>query len=203
MTFSDMENFVISKKQYDELMEIDRANAVNLFFFLLSRADENGELTVSVRTISAELNIGIWVVRGLLKKLYATQKLTHQTTHRNSGICICNIDSYNGKLFCDHTPNHTVNHTVKKTIEERKNEFADKLKPYLEKYGKDMLNNFYQYWTQVNDGGVKMLFEMQKAFQVPNRLATWRRNNYGSQGGMGTGVVLKDSASKDYKKGGW
>lgn len=64
------------------------------------------------------------------------------------------------------------------SIEERKEVFKSKLKKYLPKYGSDMLNMFFLYWTQVNDGGTKMLFEKQKAFQIPNRLATWHRNNY-------------------------
>lgn len=196
-----MENFTISKKRYGDLMKLDRTNAVNLLVFLLFRADEKGVLIVSIRTISTELNIGLWTVRELLKKMYASQILTHQLTHQGSEIIICDIDSYKRKLFEPHTPTHTPTHTQKKTIEERKNEFAEKLKPYLEKYGRDTLNNFYQYWTQVNDGGVKMLFEKQKAFQIPNRLATWRKHDNGLQGGINTGIIIHDTKNKDYEKG--
>lgn len=99
------------------------------------------------------------------------------------------------------TVNGTVVGTPKKTIEERKKEFVEKLKPYLEKYGKDTLNDFYQYWTQVNDGGSKMLFEMQKVFQIPNRLATWHKNNYGSKGNLPIGMKLQNSKNIDYGKG--
>lgn len=92
--------------------------------------------------------------------------------------------------------------TGKKSLEERKEVFKNKLKKYLPKYGSDMLNGFFLYWTQVNDGGTKMLWEKQKAFQIPNRLATWHRNdNRASKSDIG--VVLHDSKNKDYNKGIW
>lgn len=99
------------------------------------------------------------------------------------------------------TVNGTAFETPKKTIEERKKEFVEKLKPYLEKYGKSTLNDFYQYWTQVNKGGTKMLFEMQKAFQIPNRLATWHKNNYGAKKMLPVGMKLQNSKDIDYGKG--
>lgn len=66
-------------------------------------------------------------------------------------------------------------------LKERKKRFANSLRPYLQKYGVDMLNAFYLYWTQVNEGGRKMHFEKQRTFQIPNRLAAWKRNNYGKE----------------------
>lgn len=205
-----MENFVISRERYKELMSIDKACAVNLFLYLLFNADEDGSLAVGIRTISSDLNIGFQTVRTVLRKMYLTHLLTHQVTqqltHQCGVITICDIESYRGKKKRANTPANTPVNTpanTSKTIEGRKADFAEKLKLYLDKYGKDMLNNFYLYWTQVNDGGTKMLFERQKAFQIPNRLATWKKNEHDSQGGMGTGVVLQDSANKDYKKGGW
>ena len=87
------------------------------------------------------------------------------------------------------------------SIEERKEVFKNKLMKYLPKYGGDMLNRFFLYWTQVNDGGTKMLWEKQKAFQISNRLATWKRNNYGLQGGINTGIIIHDTKNKDYEKG--
>lgn len=70
---------------------------------------------------------------------------------------------------------------AKKPIEERKQDFADRLRPYLDKYGGQMLNDFYSYWTEMNPGGSKMRFEKEKVFEVGRRLATWNNNNYGSK----------------------
>jgi hypothetical protein len=62
------------------------------------------------------------------------------------------------------------------TIEERKLKFADTLKPFLELYGKEMLNEFYAYWTEHNPKGKKMRFEMERAWGIERRLATWNKN---------------------------
>lgn len=195
-----MDSFKISKEQYCDLMKLDRTNAVNLFVYLLANADDNGTLIVSIRKISSELCIGVQNVRTLLKHWYITHILTHQVTHQGSVITICDIKSYKGRKRAANTSSNTLANT-QKTIEERKKDFAERLKPYLEKYGKDTLNNFYQYWTQVNDGGVKMLFEKQKAFQIPNRLATWRKNGYDSHSNLPSGMNLQNSKEIDYGKG--
>lgn len=64
-----------------------------------------------------------------------------------------------------------------KTIEERKKDFVNALSQYLEQYGKDMLNDFYCYWTETRgDNGKTMRFEMQPTFQIGGRLATWHKN---------------------------
>lgn len=61
----------------------------------------------------------------------------------------------------------------KKTLEERKKDFGLKLQPYLSKYGRDMLTKFFHYWTEHNEKGRKMKFEMQKTFDISGRLAWW------------------------------
>jgi hypothetical protein len=75
------------------------------------------------------------------------------------------------------------------TIEEREIVFRDKLIPYLETYGKEMLRAFYDYWTEKNEGGKKMKFEMQKVFEIEKRLRTWSRNNFENNGKSKGGVV--------------
>lgn len=62
------------------------------------------------------------------------------------------------------------------TIDERKLKFADTLKPFLELYGKQMLNEFYAYWTEHSPKGKKMRFEMERAWGIERRLATWNKN---------------------------
>lgn len=78
----------------------------------------------------------------------------------------------------------TPKKTDKKTLEERKNEFYNKLIPYVEKYGREMIRDFFNYWSEHNEDGKLMIFEKTrtKTFSIPNRLATWKRNEekYGS-----------------------
>lgn len=63
-----------------------------------------------------------------------------------------------------------------KTMEERKADFYNSLVPYVQKYGKEMVRDFYDYWTEVDTRyHTKFRFEMEKTWGTPNRLATWYR----------------------------
>lgn len=65
------------------------------------------------------------------------------------------------------------------TLEKRSEKFYETLVPYVEKYSKDMIRNFYDYWVEPNKNKTKLRFEGQKFFDVSRRLATWngRDNN--------------------------
>lgn len=70
---------------------------------------------------------------------------------------------------------------VTDTIENRVAEFKNSLRPFIEKYGVDMLEKFFIYWTQINKGGRKLHFEKQKTFQLANRLASWKSRETSSK----------------------
>lgn len=84
--------------------------------------------------------------------------------------------------------NDIIKPAVSKSIEERDKEFQEKLKPFLDKYGKDTLNKFYLYWSQKNENGKKMLWEMQKVFDIGKRLATWNGKNFAPQQSSNDGL---------------
>lgn len=82
--------------------------------------------------------------------------------------------------------NDTVNDTVKKEkkdVKTRKREFWDEVVNIGKKrnYPKDSCKKFYDYWTMMNTGGVKMQFEITKAkkgvFDIGGRLVTWMKND--------------------------
>lgn len=58
----------------------------------------------------------------------------------------------------------------------RKQTFASSLQPYLEKYGKDFLNEFYLYWTEQSVTNKKLKFELEKTWSLERRLYTWKNN---------------------------
>ena len=62
-------------------------------------------------------------------------------------------------------------------INSRKLQFADTLKPYLEKYGKELLNDFYAYWTEPNKSNTKFKQELEKTWELSRRLETWAKND--------------------------
>lgn len=62
------------------------------------------------------------------------------------------------------------------SIESRKEKFYQSLVPYVEKYGREMVRDFFDYWTELTPSGRKMRVEQQRVFEIPKRLATWKKN---------------------------
>jgi hypothetical protein len=75
--------------------------------------------------------------------------------------------------------NVSVNDNVNNNnIDSRKLKFADSLKPFLDTYGKETLNDFYGYWTEKGEKHKKMRFEKQTSFDIKRRLTTWTKNDF-------------------------
>ena len=66
------------------------------------------------------------------------------------------------------------------TIEKRKSDFYESMVPFADLYDREMLNDFYQYWTELDKRRRHMRFEMQKTWETGKRLSTWSRKQYRS-----------------------
>ncbi len=69
-------------------------------------------------------------------------------------------------------------------FEARKEEFYNSLVPYVSKYGREMVRNFFDYWSEPNKSHSKMRFELEKTWDVSRRLSTWasRDNSFNGNG---------------------
>ena len=59
----------------------------------------------------------------------------------------------------------------------RRDEFYKSLIPFLSTYGKDMIRDFFDYWSEQNKSGTQMRFEKQPTWEVAKRLATWNKRD--------------------------
>ena len=75
------------------------------------------------------------------------------------------------------TVNVNVNVSKNINIDSRKLKFAESLKIYLDSYGKDLMNDFFKYWTEPNKTNTKLKFELEKTWSVKLRLERWAKNN--------------------------
>jgi len=73
--------------------------------------------------------------------------------------------------------NVNVKDKVINNIKDRKTSFAISLEPYLELYNREMLNNFYMYWTEHGEKDKKMRYEKEKSFDVKLRLLNWSKRS--------------------------
>jgi hypothetical protein len=62
-------------------------------------------------------------------------------------------------------------------IEQRKKSFAEILIPFVDIYGKDMIREFYDYWSETTLNNKKMKFELEKTWSIERRLKTWSKNS--------------------------
>lgn len=60
--------------------------------------------------------------------------------------------------------------------EKRRQKFYNSLVPCVQQYGKQMVREFYDYWSELNRSGTKMRFEMERTWELSRRLATWAAN---------------------------
>lgn len=65
---------------------------------------------------------------------------------------------------------------LKKKLKQKETSFKKTIEPFLSKYGKDMCNEFYLYWTEPNKSKTKLRFEMEKTWDVSRRLGNWAKN---------------------------
>lgn len=70
--------------------------------------------------------------------------------------------------------NNNIYNNKKKTKEEKEAEFAERCRPYREKYGDAMIDKFIFYWTE---GEPKMRWEKQDVFDISRRLITWSQKD--------------------------
>ena len=60
---------------------------------------------------------------------------------------------------------------------QRAQEFYYSLAPYAAAYGKEMIQDFYDYWSETNKSRTKMRWETEKTWVVELRLKRWADNN--------------------------
>jgi hypothetical protein len=80
------------------------------------------------------------------------------------------------KRSTDLTVNDNVNVNVSvnvKDINSRKQEFYNSLIPFLQIYEKEMIKEFYEYWTEHGEKDKKFRKEKEKSFNLELRLKTW------------------------------
>ena len=82
-------------------------------------------------------------------------------------------DSVNVSVSVSDNVNKEINN-----IDSRKLKFAHTLKPFLNLYDKEVIRNFYEYWTEPNKSNTKYRQELQKTWSTERRLKTWTENNF-------------------------
>lgn len=84
------------------------------------------------------------------------------------------MNAKNADIVTDKVKDIVTVKVKENNIEERKLKFASTLEPFLKLYGRDLLKEFYNYWTEPNKLNSKLRFESEKFWDLNRRLVTWK-----------------------------
>ena len=80
----------------------------------------------------------------------------------------------------DNNIDNNKDKTDEQVLSEKRAKFREMCEPYVEKYGRTMINAFIDYWTEAN--GRRLRWEVKRAesgaFEISRRLATWAGKEY-------------------------
>ena len=192
-----------------------------VYMYLLSAADADGLASVSVRGMAKDLGLTHQNVRTAISRMIAnnylievTQNLTHKVTQNLTHLKLCKLANYGTLPTQNLTHKVTQNLTQPKEpkikvtkqekqaqLDNRKSAFYNALVPYLHEYGKDMLREFFDYWSEPNKSGTKMRFELNSTWDLDRRLARWANNNKEliNNGDKKTSRLQRDAAELMYE----
>lgn len=188
----------------DEILDLDLVK-IGMYIYIKRKCGKAGECDVSMKELGERFGLTRPTTSRYLTELYNLKVLFqngHQTDTKRTLITLKpnGLDSIGGhQTDTKRTPNG-------QELKERKLAFGMQLKPFNGMYQRSMLAEFYNYWTEVKEGGRKMRFEKEKTFEIAKRLARWSKNNYGkssSEQRMHTDGTVLHAEQMDYTKGTW
>ena len=155
---------------------------------LLLAANEDGVVFFSTRKLAELCGLTRQNIRSILTKLSKKGELiidinptSNPTSNpRATFVIICNFYTYRfgkRKLTQQSTQQVTQSKTTpsktKTSLKEREHEFGESLIPYVEKYSKETIRAFFNYWSEKSKSGAYMRFELEKTWETSKRLQTW------------------------------
>ena len=175
----------------DKILDLDWVK-INIFLYIKKKCGKSGECEMSMSEIANEFSLKRPTVSRYLQELIQNGFLYHCGHQTDTKRTLISLKPSASNEVCGHQTD------TKRTPNERKQVFVEQLKPYLNKYGSTMLNEFYSYWTEMSPGGKKMRFEKETVFDVARRLTTWRNNNYGKHNNSATDLAAKAARILNY-----
>jgi uncharacterized protein YdaU (DUF1376 family) len=159
-----------------------------------------GLVSVSVKNKFQVDESGLWFNSRLEEETLKRNKYTE--SRRQNGLQGGRghkKESEKDKAYGLHMPNHmedenenenkeVVNTTLKEsikniegakalhTLDSKKLKFYNELIPFVEKYGKDMIRDFYEYWTEPNKSMTKIKLDLERTWDLNRRLLKWSEN---------------------------
>lgn len=158
----------------DEILDLDLVK-IGMYIYIKRKCGKAGVCDVSMKELGERFGLTRPTTSRYLTELYNLKVLYpngHQTDTKRTLIILKpnRLDNVSGHQT-------DTKRTPEQELKDRKLAFGMQLKPFSEMYPRPMLVEFYDYWTEVKEGGRKMRFEKEKTFEIAKRLARWKRND--------------------------
>lgn len=153
---------------------------------------QRGQFVTSCLKLSEDWGWSQTKVYTFLNMLENESMIKHEKNNKFTVISIVKYDLYNdpdntlkeqkkNKKISKEEQKNTDNNDKNKEEEinivaQKKIEFAEMIKPFVEKFGKDLCNEFYSYWTEPNKSQTKIKWELERTFDINLRLTTFQTN---------------------------
>ena len=81
-------------------------------------------------------------------------------------------------------------------MKSREREFYNVLVPFVNTYGREMIREFFDYWSEPNKSHSKMRFEQERTWDLSRRLQTWEKRSRNGFSKYNSGT---DKSAANYK----
>lgn len=81
-------------------------------------------------------------------------------------------------------------------MKSREREFYNVLVPFVKTYGREMIREFFDYWSEPNKSHSKMRFEQERTWDLSRRLQTWGKRSINGFSKYNSGT---DKSAANYK----
>lgn len=119
----------------------------------------------------------------ICKKRSDAAKRSHEAKAANAALAAnaAKAADSDSDSECDNEPSNEGERKKKAApaapLETRKEDFYNSLVEFVPKYGREMVREFFDYWSEFNKSKTKMRYELQKTWETNKRLATWASKN--------------------------
>lgn len=155
---------------------------------------KSGSMVTSWEHLSKDCGLSLRQTRTSMSKLESSGEVTRKVTNKFQLITLLKweeLQSNDNQVTAELTDGRQTNDKLSTTtkehkeikevkennIDSRKQKFATTLKEFSNIYSRDMLKEFYAYWTEPNKSNTKFRQELEKTWDIKTRLNNWSKND--------------------------
>lgn len=177
------ENKQLSWNEKILLMEIDSFTSKELPCYF---SNEYIAELLGVKENTASIILSKLIKKGYVRKVgfNGRERFVESLLHYTCGDLFAGFDENQSLPLTEIKHNNTsiINKErkeyTKKSVEDKRAEFRKLCDEHISEYGKEMVDDFFEYWTETKLNGTTLRWEKEKTFEIGRRLKVWARNNF-------------------------